>query len=67
MRRFSARRHGEENAKRLAIMARDEGVRQTAEAISRKAFSFGLFQIESHHKEAARRISRKREMASSRK
>jgi hypothetical protein len=30
MRRFSVRRHGEERAKRLAIMARAEGIRHTS-------------------------------------
>ena len=38
MRRFSVRRYGEERAKRLAILARTEGIQHTAEAIS-KAFS----------------------------
>jgi hypothetical protein len=34
MKRFSVRRHGEEKAKRLAILARSEGIRSTAEVIS---------------------------------
>jgi hypothetical protein len=39
MRRFSVRHHGEERAKRLAIMARAEGIRHTAEVISKALFS----------------------------
>jgi|SRR5271165_7457291 len=35
MKRFSARRHGEEQAKQLAIRARAEGTQQTAEVISK--------------------------------
>ena len=66
MRRFSARRHGEENAKKLAIMARSEGIRQTAEAISEK-LSLSRYSKSKLITKTARRISRKREMSSSRK
>jgi hypothetical protein len=38
MRRFHESRHGEEQAKSLAIKARAEGIRQTAEAISKTYF-----------------------------
>jgi hypothetical protein len=38
MRRFSVRRHGEERAKSLAIMARADGIRHTAEVISKTLF-----------------------------
>ena len=42
MRRFSVRRHGEERAKRLAILARAEGVQHTAEVISKALSSLRL-------------------------
>ncbi len=38
MKRFNARRHGDEQAKKLAIRARAEGTRQTAEVISKTFF-----------------------------
>jgi len=45
MRRFSARRYGEERAKSLAIMARAEGVRHTAEVISKALSSPRLSKV----------------------
>jgi hypothetical protein len=42
MRRFSVRRYGEQRAKSLAIMARAEGVRRTAEVISKALSSLRL-------------------------
>jgi hypothetical protein len=52
MRRFFARRHGEENAKKLAVIyGSRRGHSASRDSDFTKAFPFALFQIEAHHKD----------------
>jgi hypothetical protein len=45
MKRFFVKRHGEEKAKRLAILARAEGIRHTAEVISQNLSRRGILRF----------------------